>query len=165
MKLPFSFSFFCLMALLASCKSDDEIVPTPENINGTYERTIYSGEKDIWYAYSLVFTVSGEVEQAITIRETENGEDEGYFSLVMGKYSLQGANLTWELEEFYDWVSSDPNEPYGPREQMVLQEEANPIQQSGTLKLLDGGNTLSIEFPCNDVMSNCVGELIYHKVD
>ncbi|WP_200978255.1 hypothetical protein [Echinicola sp. 20G] len=157
------FSIMIFAVVMTSCK-DDEMRPSLDNLSGMYERAIRSEDQEYWYIYGLVFNKDGNFEQRITIRETEHGEDLGYASLVLGNFSVKGENLTWELQEFYHWPYQEQAQPYGQRNDLIPQDETNSFSQSGTIKLLDQGHVLSISFPCNDVLSSCIGEMIYKRV-
>jgi len=151
-----------LIITLFSCK-DDEILPLGVHFNGTYEWTSYVEEDNVWYIHSLVFQDNGDLEQRITIRESEHGDDLGYTSLMLGTYELHVKELTVVWDEFYSL--EDPEELYAPRTGLVAAEEPTSITQTGTLEQMDGGHKIAIEFYCNDVLSNCIGKTVYTKVD
>ncbi len=145
-----------------SC-NEDEIKPLGMHFNGTYEQTMYSEEVEVWYVHSLVFQDNGDLEQRITIRESEDGDDLGYSSSMLGTYELNKEELTVVWDEFY--ALEDPEELYAPRAGLKADEEPSNITQTGILEQIDGGQRIVIEFSCNDVLSNCTGKTIYTKVD
>ena len=167
MAKPLYFLLFAVI-LFTSCK--DEEVPQ-SYLNGTYELAGENTDTGNWGISRYVFGADGTYERFGIRRESEDGEDLGYSNYSKGTYSLRGEEFITQMtessfanyEEYPDGYAENLND-------LEAQEmSAESVELKGTLKRLDSGEKISILFECNDMLpgmlSNCIGEQVYDRVD
>jgi len=161
--------FFAVL-LFTSCKDENDTVPQ-SFLNGTYETAGENTDTGIWYVSQYIFNAEGTYEYLHLLRESEHGDDLGYWGYSKGSYSLRGEDLVLKMTESFTLNHEDF--PGGYAESLEDLEaqglSADFVESKGTLKRLNSGEKISLLFECNDMLSGyfsmCMGELVYDRVD
>lgn len=166
MKLS-SYFFLMISILLLSCNKDDEQLPL-SFLDGTYEWANENTETNRWFVSQYVFNPDGTYESYGYLRATESGDNIGFTNISKGNYTLRGNFFSvQETEGFNVDYEQFPEGFVESIAELTKRNQTQFPESKGTLEQLEGGNKISILFPCNDTFSssNCIGALEYTKVD
>lgn len=164
-------STYCILLMLcfflASCREEER--PSPTSLEGVYETTQEIQGRGSWYVDQFRFASDGTFEQISYWRESEAGERIGYTFYSKGTYTLDGIAFDLHQTQINEAGFDGPVIPVDRMEDLPKRElRPEGLSSGGILRVLDGGNSLSIRMGCNAKSGICLNlytERIYKRID